>query len=150
MTFDTQELAVVDWPQEDLIRWVQWRVRALEVSRENKTRGWGGEPPDHPLSEQDLRIWLSKICDGKSLTEVARDNYSRFWKRTEGKRGKNQGPISLVRRAIERVERFLNRSGEGFAYPRKSKRRSRTHRKRAVSRRRKTKSRHRVKLARKT
>jgi hypothetical protein len=141
MTFDTQELAMVDWPQEDLIRWVQWRVRAFEVSRENKSKGWGNEPPDHPLSEQDLRIWLSKFSDGMSLTEIARNKYSRFWQKAEGKSGKNQGPISLVRRAIDRVERFLNRNGDDFVYPKKSKRRSRVRIKRRMPRRRKTKSR---------
>lgn len=104
------------WPEEDLIRWVEWRVRGFEVAREKQKKGYPSEEPDHPLSELDLRIWLTKVRDGKSLTEIAKKEYPKAWKKNTGKRG-NQLAISRVRNAIDRVEKFLNRGGKGFKYP---------------------------------
>lgn len=67
------------------------------------------------LTELDLRIWLAEKRDGMSHAEIGRREYPRRWK---GKsRKQNQGLLSLVRRAIDRVERFLNRDGDEFVYP---------------------------------
>ena len=56
ITFDTLVHAMVSWPKSDLIGWVEWRVRGFEVSRENLQKGFGTEPPDHPLVERDFKI----------------------------------------------------------------------------------------------
>ncbi len=114
--FDTHSDAMVNWPKHDLINWVEWRVRAFEVARENLARGFGAEPPDHPLTERDLKLWLSKERDGQSLTQIARNEFAPYWKTNTGKRG-NQRSISLVRNAVSRVDRFLNRGRVGFKYP---------------------------------
>ncbi len=105
------------WPTEDLIRFVEVQVRAFEVAAENKKKGLPSEKPDHPLSESDLRIWLAKERDRKSLTTIARAVYPRAWNKSVGKRG-NQLAISRVRNAVIRVEKFLNRDGDRFVYPR--------------------------------
>jgi hypothetical protein len=109
---------MVDWPQEDLVNWVEWRLRHFEVDRENAKKGFGIEGPDHPLSERDLRIWLAYERDDRSLTEIARKQFARYWKTGKGKRD-NQRAVSLVRNAIARVEKFLNRNGKEFNYPKK-------------------------------
>lgn len=109
---------MVDWPKEDVINWVEWRVRSFEVSRENVRRGFGSEEPDHPLSELDLRIWLANRRDDKSLTAIARKQYPREWRKDKGKRN-NQTTISRIRRSIGRVDKFLNLGKRGFAYPKK-------------------------------
>jgi hypothetical protein len=105
-----------NWPIYDLICWVEWRVRAFEVSRENEKKGWAHEQPDHPLSELDMRMWLTHVRDKRSLAQIAFEQYPREWNESKGKRG-NQRTISRVRRAVGRVEAFLNRSGSDFAYP---------------------------------
>jgi len=106
------------WTKEDYIRFVEWRVRAFEVSRANEEKGIPPESPDHPLSELDLRIWLAQVRDGRSLSQIARKEYPRAWKTNTGKRG-NQRAISRVRNSVTRVEKFLNRGGLGFCYPKK-------------------------------
>jgi hypothetical protein len=107
---------MVDWPENDLIRWVETRVRSFEVDRENVARGFGAEGPDHPLTEVDLRIWLKKVRDGLSFSAIAKEHFGKQWKRTKGKRG-NQTSISSVRRSVARVENFLNRGQNDFRYP---------------------------------
>jgi hypothetical protein len=114
--FDTRVLAMVDWQEHDLIRFVEWRVRAFEVARQEQKAGIPADEPDHPMTELDLTIWLSSIRDKKSLSTIAHEQYPREWKKGTGKRG-NQKTISRVRNAISRVEKFLNRDGDGFAYP---------------------------------
>lgn len=104
---------MVDWPNEDLVNWVRWRIRAFEVARDYRKRETASDPPDHPLSEMDLKIWLASHQDRKSLTTIAREIYSREWKKTKGKRG-NQSGVSRVRRAIGRVEKYLNRGQPDF------------------------------------
>jgi hypothetical protein len=124
------------WPDEDCIKWVELRVREFEVGRENVPNEVPRDafevpqenvkksiappdniaPADHLLSEMDLRIWLASVRDKQSLSDIARAMYPRFWDKSKGKRG-NQRAISLVRNAIGRVERFLNRDGEDFRYP---------------------------------
>ena len=106
-----------DWSKQDFINWAKWRIRTFEVCRENEKKGKRSELPDHPLSELDLRIWLAHQ-DGESLSEIGRKQYPRQWKKGKGKRD-NQTAISRIRRAIERVEKFLNRGKRGFAYPKK-------------------------------
>ena len=84
------------WPREDYIRWIEWRLRELER----------GKPCTAPLTAQDCRIWLAHERDKKSLAEIARAEYPRYWDVSRGKRG-NQQVISLVRRTVERVEKYL-------------------------------------------
>src|SRR6266849_4751734 len=79
------------WQREDYIRWIEWRLRELER----------GKPCTAPLTVQDCRIWLAHERDKKSLAEIARAEYPRYWDVSRGKRG-NQQVISLVRRTVER------------------------------------------------
>lgn len=109
-----------NWPEKELIKFVEWRVLAFEASRRNVANGLPPEQPDHPLSEVDLNIWLAKIRDKKSLTEIARKEYPKAWNTAKGKRG-NQRAVSRVRNSIIRVEGFLNRDGKDFKYPKKWK-----------------------------
>lgn len=109
-----------NWPEKDFIKFVEWRVLAFEGSRRNVKEGLPPERPDHPLSELDLNIWLAKIRDKKSLTEIAQEKYPKAWKKGKGKR-ENQLAISRIRNSINRVEKFLNREGKEFKYPKKWK-----------------------------
>ena len=111
---------MVDWPNEDLINWVNWRIRAFEVARENERKKIGSEPPDHPLSELDLRIWLANVEGKKSQSAIARNLYSKQWVKGKGKR-KNQITISRIRRSIARVEKYLNRGKPSFLYSKKQR-----------------------------
>lgn len=90
------------WPLDDYIRWIEWRLRELERGIANGC----------PCSAQDLRIWLTRERDKKSLAEIARLEYRHYWLDGKEKR-RNQAAISVVRRAVERVERYLNRSPRG-------------------------------------
>jgi hypothetical protein len=110
---------MVKWREDDVIRFVEQRIRAFEVANEQRKQGLSPDKPDHPLSEMDLRIWLATVKRGgkrKSLTDLAKEMHPRIWKKGTGKRG-NQRAISLIRNSIRRVEKFLNRKGEGFAFP---------------------------------
>lgn len=104
---------MVDWPQKDLINWVRWRIRAFEIARENEKKKIGSEPPDHPLSELDLRIWVASIEDKESQSAIARKLYGKGWAKGTGKR-KNPAAISRIRRSIARVEKYLNRGKPDF------------------------------------
>jgi hypothetical protein len=84
------------WPLEDEIRWIEWRLRELER----------GDPCTAPLTAFDCRVWLAHKRDGKSYGGTARSEYPGYWKKGNGKRG-NQKIISLVRRTVDRVERYL-------------------------------------------
>ena len=90
--FQHPRVGKMTWPREDCIRWIEWRLRELE----------GGKPCTAPLTAQDCRIWLAHERDKKSLGEIARAEYPRYWDVSRGKRG-NQQIISLVRRTVERV-----------------------------------------------
>jgi hypothetical protein len=85
------------WPLEDEIRWIEWRLRELEL----------GEPCSAPLTVLDCRVWLAHKRDGKSYVEIARLEYPQYWDANKGKRGKNQRIMSLVRRIVNRVEQYL-------------------------------------------
>jgi hypothetical protein len=117
--FDTGVLDMVDWPEKDLINWVEWRVMEFQAAREKAERGekvlW---EPEHPLSELDLKIWLANKRDKKSLSMIAKQEYPRAWKTGTGRRG-NQRALSRTRHAIERVENFLNRGELDFGGPKK-------------------------------
>ena len=119
-TFDTQAKAMVDWPQRDLINWVEWRIRAFEVARENEKKKIGSEPPDHPLSELDLRIWLASVKGTESQSAIARKLYRKDWVTGTGKR-KNPAAISRIRRSIARVEKYLNRGEPEFFMTKKQR-----------------------------
>jgi hypothetical protein len=81
---------------------------------------WPGALDKSGLTAQDLRIWLADKRDGLSLADIARREYPRYWKEGKGRKH-NQAPLSLVRRAIDRVERFLNRDGDEFVYSKRSR-----------------------------
>jgi hypothetical protein len=120
LIFDTQVLVMVDWPEKDLINWVKYRIRAFEVARENEKKGIGSEPPDHPLSEMELKIWLSSRDDKKSLSEIAHGQYPKDWAEGKGKRS-NQLAISRIRRSIQKVEKYLDRGKPDFGYSKKER-----------------------------
>ena len=84
------------WPLQDEIRWIEWRFIELQHGE------W--TVPATPL---DCRIWLSHRRDAKSYADIARAEYPRHWEKGKGKRG-NQKIISLVRRAVNRVEQYFN------------------------------------------
>lgn len=111
-----------NWPEKDFIKLLEQRIRAFEASRRNEKNGLSPEKPDHPLSEQDIEMWLSHYRDKKSLTEIARQEFRKAWNCKEGKRGKNQKAIQRVRRGLLRVEKFLNRGTEDepFVYPKRA------------------------------
>jgi hypothetical protein len=111
---------MVDWPNRDLINWVEWRIRAFEFARENKKKKIGSEPPDHPLSELDLRIWLASTKDRESQSAIARKLYRKDWAEGTGKR-KNPAAISRIRRSITRVEKYLNRGKPDFFQTKKQR-----------------------------
>jgi hypothetical protein len=94
--FDTRKQVRMRWPPDDEIRWIEWRLRELE----------GGEPCTAPLTALDCRIWLAYKRDKKSYADIARAEYPHHWDASEGKRG-NQKILSLVRRTVGRVERYL-------------------------------------------
>jgi hypothetical protein len=71
------------------------------------------------LTAQDLRIWLMEKRDELSLADVARNEYPLYWQ--PGGRKHNQPVLSAVRRARDRVERFFNRGGDEFRYPKRRK-----------------------------
>ena len=112
---------MVDWPNNDLINWVRWRIRAFEVARENTKKGIMSDSPDHPLSELDLRIWLASQQERKSLSVIAQEIYPREWKKNEGRRG-NQSSVSRIRRSVARVEKYLNRGEPDFYRTKKQQR----------------------------
>jgi hypothetical protein len=99
------------WSKEDYIRWCEWRLR--DSGEEYQAEGYG-------FSHQDLRVWLLRERDEKSLSDIAQIEFARFWKKKCGKR-ENQRVISLVRRSFNRVNKFLNQGGEGFIYADKRK-----------------------------
>lgn len=109
---------MVDWPEKDLISWVEWHVQAFEAARERAAKGHELDEPEHPLAELDMRIWLASKRDKKSLSVIAKQEYPKAWKQETGRRG-NQRAISRIRHAIERVENFLNRGKPDFGGPKK-------------------------------
>jgi hypothetical protein len=111
---------MVDWPEKDLINWVKYRVRAFELARENEKTGIASEEPDHPLSEMELKIWLASQEDKKSLSAIAREQYSKDWIEGKGKRS-NQLAISRIRRSIRKVEKYLDRGKPDFGYSKKER-----------------------------
>jgi hypothetical protein len=74
-----------------------------------------GELDRSGLTRQDLRVWLAAKRDELSLAEIARREYAPYWNE-EQSRKENQNALSVVRRAVDRVERFLNRDGDEFVY----------------------------------
>jgi|HubBroStandDraft_5_1064220.scaffolds.fasta_scaffold267254_2 hypothetical protein len=70
------------------------------------------------LTLQDLRVWLAAKRDNLSLAEIARREYAPFWDEDQSRK-ENQKALSVVRRAVSRVEKFLNRDGDEFVYPRR-------------------------------
>jgi hypothetical protein len=85
----------MNWPEEDLIRWIEWRVQERESSREQEKKGSPPIEPDHPLLETDMRIWLAWVRDELSHSEIAMKEYPKVWRKRAGKRG-NQKAISRV------------------------------------------------------
>jgi hypothetical protein len=70
------------------------------------------------LTTQDLRVWLAAKRDELSLAEIARREYAPYWNEDQSRK-ENQKALSVVRRAVDRVEKFLNRDGDEFVYCRR-------------------------------
>ena len=94
------------WSDGDYIQFCETRL----LDSETELKEWG-----YGFGHQDLDIWLSSQRDKKSWAEIARAKFPRFWNPDTG-RDANHRAISLVRRAFDRVNKFLNQGGHGFVY----------------------------------
>ena len=84
------------WLLEDDIRWIEERLRELEL----------GEPCEASLSAVECRVWLARYRDSKSYVQIAKNECRRFWNTATGKR-KNQRGVSFIRRGVGRVNVYL-------------------------------------------
>jgi hypothetical protein len=84
----------MDWTVKDQILWIE------------------SLPPGEPYTptpwERD--IWLAHYRYRQSYSEIARQHYPSYWNLGLGKR-QNQRGISLVRRVIDGVDRYLAEVG---------------------------------------
>lgn len=111
----------IPWPQEDCIRWVEWRVRELTIEGGEyvdergrwllEGKGVGGRKLAPGDMVADYAVWLLKERDGLSWHQIA---YRFFPTATEDVIEKYE---SRVRRVHERIER--NHPGsKNFKQPR--------------------------------
>ena len=97
------------WPEDDRIRWIEWRVRELTIQRGQyiDARGkWileekGAAGRKFTLGDEvsDYAVWILKIRDGLSWHQIA---YRFYPSATEREIEKYE---LRVRRAYDRVER---------------------------------------------
>jgi hypothetical protein len=92
---------MTNWSKDDFIRWAEWQLLGQSKGAFH-----------YPYGPQDLRVWLARERDNKKYPEIARVEFQVEWRRNQGRK-KNQGAISLVRRRLARVEKFLNRKSGG-------------------------------------
>jgi hypothetical protein len=63
----------VPWPQEDEMRWVQWRIWGREAIEAEKKPDWNKEGS---CSLTDYRVWLLHEKDGLSFQEIGNSAFS--------------------------------------------------------------------------
>lgn len=92
---------------EKCIHCIEARIREIEE---------GADGNVYPFTRKDCLVWLARHKDGQSWAEIAR-KFGPRWVQAKGKRAReNQSKISWTRRAHDRVERHLNRSGDDFEF----------------------------------
>ena len=105
------------WPVDDETKWIEYRLREREIYQDaNLTedeREYRLSFPEGNLKRIeslppaiDLGIWLAKVRDNKSWTEIARVKYPASEEVLEARK-------SAAIRAYHRVERYLVKNEQG-------------------------------------
>ena len=91
----------------ECIRCVDARLREIEEGTD------GGV---YPFTKRHCLVWLAHHKEDQSWLEIAR-KFAPGWCEGKGKRAReNQTKITQIRRAHDRVERHLNRSGDNLVF----------------------------------
>lgn len=108
----------LDWPKDDQIRWVQWRIRERETIEAGTSPSWCKQG-DCQLTE--YRAWLLHEQEGRSFVQIGeqlfRDESSNW---SDPNKDQPNNPDELKQRAYRAFQRVEREFGRGPLKKKKS------------------------------